>query len=63
MMTAKELRTEINKILIALPEEQLEFVYQYLKEIQGISNANLAKAINIRKILVEDREVLKKLAE
>ncbi len=62
-MTAQQVRTEIDKILISLPEESLLAVLDYLQSIQKIPSENIQLAQHFNQILKEDQEVLKRLAE
>ncbi|WP_347157886.1 hypothetical protein [Pontibacter chitinilyticus] len=62
-MTAKELRTEIQKVLENVPESALEDVLFYLKEVQKETTSTHDNATLLQKILTEDRELLKKLAQ
>jgi hypothetical protein len=62
-MTSIEIKTEIQKVLDQVPENVLEDVLDFLKELQGKSTDQIKLANNLRKILSEDRELLEKLAQ
>lgn len=62
-MTAKDLKTEIQKVLDDVPESLLEDVLLYLKEIQKKSSSEFTNAQHLKKILTEDKELLQKLAQ
>ena len=55
--------TEINQIISKLPENTLESVLKYLKQME--KKANHSEELNgmITKIFEEDAELLKKLAQ
>ncbi|MBP9691681.1 hypothetical protein KBD81_06405 [Candidatus Woesebacteria bacterium] len=62
-MTAKQLKTEIQKVLDTIPEIVLEDVLEYLKSIQDKSVDSINLSQNLRKILMEDKALLEKLAK
>jgi hypothetical protein len=62
-MTAKQIKTEIQKVLDSIPEVVLEDILKYLKTIQNKSSDSISLSQNIRKILTEDRELLERLAQ
>jgi hypothetical protein len=62
-MTAKQIKTEIQKVLDSVPEMVLEDILNYLKTIQSKPSDAISLSQNIRKILNEDRELLEKLAQ
>ena len=62
-MTAKQIKTEIQKVLDSVPEVILEDILKYLKTIQGKPSDTISLSQNIRKILNEDRELLERLAQ
>ncbi|MDB5153305.1 MAG: hypothetical protein JWR54_2056 [Mucilaginibacter sp.] len=61
-MTSIEIKTEIQKVLDQVPENVLQDVLDFLKELQNKCGDQIKLAINLRKILSEDRELLEKLA-
>lgn len=62
-MTAKDLKIEIQKVLDQVPENLLEDVLAYLQEIQKRTASEFNNSQHLKKILTEDRELLKKLAQ
>ncbi len=62
-MTAKQIKSEIQKVLDSVPEVILEDILKYLQSIQNKSTDSISLSQNIRKILEEDRELLERLAQ
>lgn len=62
-MTAKQIKTEIQKVLDSIPEVVLEDILKYLKSIQSKSPDTISLSQNMRKILSEDSELLERLAQ
>lgn len=62
-MSRQEINSEIQRILANLTDENLQSVLQYLKEFQQIDNHKLLMSKNLGKILREDAELLKRLAQ
>jgi len=62
-MDKKEIKVEINKILENIPEHVLQEVLEYLKEAQSHSKEKIGFSKNLRKILNEDRNLLRRLAQ
>ena len=62
-MTKQEIKTEINQILESLPEDQLDEVLAYLKQIKKMSFSSAKRSQSLIKIMREDREVLQRLAQ
>ncbi|MGF7082645.1 hypothetical protein [Mucilaginibacter sp. UYCu711] len=62
-MTLIELRTEIQKALDNVPENVLQSVLDYLKQAQAQSPDQIRRDNNFKKILAEDKELLKRLAK
>lgn len=62
-MTTKDLKVEIQKALNTVPENKLEDVLAYLQEVQKRSAAEITHSPHLKKILMEDQELLKKLAQ
>lgn len=62
-MSRSELNSEIQKILSNLPDESLNSILEYLKEIQKIDSSKLLISKNLGKILKEDAQLLKRLAQ
>jgi len=62
-MSIAEIKLEIHKVVDNVPEEILESVLAYLKELSKTNNNKIALSLNLKQILIEDRELLQKLAE
>ncbi len=62
-MSRQELNAEIQKILSGLSDESLNAVLEYLKEVQKTDSSKLQISRNLGKILKEDTQLLKRLAE
>ena len=62
-MSRQELNSEIQKILSNLSDESLNSILEYLKEVQKIDASKLLISRNLGKILKEDTQLLKRLAE
>ncbi|MCE3229489.1 MAG: hypothetical protein K0S32_4040 [Bacteroidetes bacterium] len=62
-MTKVELKNEIQKVLDQVPENVLEDILDFLKNIQSQPSNHLDLTNHIRKILTEDKELLEKLAK
>lgn len=62
-MTAKEIKSEIQKSLDKVPESVLQDILDFLRqaENQPIGRLNLTR--NLRDIILEDKELLQKLAK
>ena len=63
LMSSKELKEEINKVLDGVPEEVLESVLLYLKELLAESKPDPVLLNRINRILREDKELLGRLAK
>lgn len=61
-MNKIELKSEIQKVLDQVPESVLEEVLELLKDIQFKTPNEVRTTDNLRRILSEDRELLRKLA-
>jgi len=61
-MTAIELKSEIRKKIDELPEELLPYVLEYFRLVQRQSVDQVKLGKNIKKILVEDKELFERLA-
>ncbi|MGD1843030.1 MAG: hypothetical protein ACFB0B_19370 [Thermonemataceae bacterium] len=57
------LKAEIDQILAKLPESHLAWVLTYLRQVEEASEEQLATAHYLKKIMEEDAELLKKLAQ
>ena len=62
-MTTKDLRKEITRAIHEVPDNFLEDILGYLKQIEKKSLKELDKLHYIRKIMREDQELLEKLAK
>ena len=62
-MTVKEIKSQIRDLIDTLPEENLEEIYNFLKDFNKISKSTIKQTYNLSKILLEDRDLLKKLAK
>lgn len=62
-MTAKEIKSEIQRTLDNIPETVLQDILDYLKLIQGKSADKVKLSKNFRDILTEDKELLERLAK
>lgn len=58
-----EVKEEINRIISTLPEEVLNDVWQYLKQLENSSKEQVELSVNLRKILTEDKNLLERLAK
>jgi hypothetical protein len=61
-MTAVQLKTEIQKVLDKVPEDVLKDVLDYMNELQKHSAEDVELAKFMKQTLIEDRELLEKLA-
>ena len=62
-MSTAEIKSEIYKVVENVPEEILESVLAYLKELSKADNDKISLSLNLKQILIEDKELLQKLAE
>lgn len=62
-MTPKDIKSEIYKLLDKIPENTLQDLYNYLKEAEKQSSETNELNQNLSKILREDKDLLKKLAQ
>ena len=62
-MTARDIKSEIQKSLDRVPESVLQDVLDFLQKVenQPIEKVNLIR--NLRDILTEDKELLERLAK
>ena len=58
-----QIRTEINQIILKLPENQLKSILEYLRQVEQATEQQVATAGMVKKIFEEDSELLKKLAQ
>ncbi len=62
-MEAEEIKREIQKVIDQVPEDQLDTILLYLKEMQVKNKSQINANQHLKKILEEDRELLKRLAQ
>ena len=62
-MTKPEVKSEINKLLDQMPDDFLQDVLQYLKDSQRTDRKHNQIKSNLERVMKEDIELLKKLAE
>ena len=62
-MTSTEIKTEIQKVLDHVPEDALQDILLFLKNLEPTSANQLILAHHLQQILKEDQELLKKLAQ
>jgi hypothetical protein len=62
-MDNKDIKIEINKIIETIPENVLGEVLKYLKEVQGQSKEKIELSKNLRKIINEDKNLLRRLTQ
>jgi hypothetical protein len=62
-MSKNEVKEQINKVLDNAPDEVLESILDYLKELLLKSKSEVMLANNLNKILHEDKEVLERLSQ
>ena len=62
-MTTKDIRKEINRVIQEVPENFLEDILSYLKQIEKKSKTDLDVLSDLKRIFKEDQELLEKLAK
>ena len=62
-MTKTEIQSEIQKALESVPENVLQDVLDFLKELQDLPEDKVRLTNNLRRILSEDKDLLEKLAK
>ncbi|WP_299290698.1 hypothetical protein [uncultured Mucilaginibacter sp.] len=62
-MTSTEIKTEIQKVLDNVPEDALQDILHFLKNLGPASTNQLTLTHHLQQILKEDQELLKKLAQ
>jgi hypothetical protein len=58
-----EITQEITQIVNTLPKDVLGDVLQYLRQVEKVSQEKMRLSLNLKTILIEDRELLEKLAK
>jgi hypothetical protein len=62
-MTTKQLKQEVVKALDQMPDEVLAELLEYMQSLQGKDESSIRRARHLRRILVEDSDLLKALAQ
>lgn len=62
-MKTTEIKTEIHKVIDTIPDNVLQDILDYLKQLQDTSQSKVELSKNLKLILNEDRELLEKLAQ
>lgn len=62
-MTKTEIKNEIQKVLESIPENILQDILDLLKDLQNQPGGNLEMTHSLRQILIEDKELLERLAQ
>ena len=62
-MTTTQIKKEIGKVLDRVPEKLLQDILELLKEVESKKTFDPKLTSNLTKILSEDSELLKKLAQ
>jgi hypothetical protein len=62
-MTTKEIRKEINRVIQEVPENFLEDILCYLKQIEKKSKNDVEAFSDLKQIFRDDQELLEKLAK
>ncbi|MBI3219214.1 MAG: hypothetical protein HYZ44_06860 [Bacteroidetes bacterium] len=62
-MTTKEIKSEIQKSLDNVPDSVLQDILDFLKQAEKQSTDKLNLTRSLRDILMEDKELLEKLAK
>ena len=62
-MSRDELKEEISKVLADVPEDMLEDILDYLKLLVSNPKEKISMTAKLRQIILEDEELLQKLAK
>ncbi len=62
-MTTKQIRKEINRVIQEVPDNLLEDILSYLKQIEKRSKEEIFTFTKLKQIFREDQELLEKLAK
>jgi hypothetical protein len=62
-MSSKELKFEIQRTLENIPENVLQDILDYLKELEKHTEKEISFSRNLRNILIEDKNLLERLAK
>jgi hypothetical protein len=58
-----ELKQEVARIIDTLPEETLGELLQYLRQVEKASQDKARLSLHLKTILLEDKELLERLAK
>lgn len=62
-MSTAEIKDEINRVINTMPDTTLEAVLSYLKNVAETDLQNVKRANNLKRILEEDDNLLRRLAQ
>ena len=62
-MSKEEIKDEINKVLENFSDKALKDLLSYLRKVEKTHSVSLFDKNHLKKILTEDKELLKKLAQ
>ena len=62
-MTTKDLRKEINRVIQQNPDDFLNDILSYLKQIEKKSIKDIESSMHLKQIFKEDQDLLEKLAK
>ncbi len=62
-MTTKDLRKEIDRVIQEVPENLLDDILSYLRNIEKKSKQDIEALSDLKRIFKEDQELLEKLAK
>jgi hypothetical protein len=58
-----EVTQEITQIVNTLPKDVLGEVLRYLRQVEKVSQEKMRLSLNLQTILIEDKELLERLAK
>ena len=58
-----EVKQEIVEIVNTLPEDVLDELLHYLRQVEKVSQEKMRLSLHLKTILIEDRELLERLAQ
>lgn len=61
-MSGQEIRQELHKVVDNMPDDILQNVLDYFKTLENSSKDRIKLSHNLRTILMDDKELLHKLA-
>ncbi len=62
-MTTQDLRKEISRVIQEVPENFLEDILSYLRQIEKKPHKDIEALTDLKRIFKEDQELLEKLAK